>query len=50
MIVTLLIGLVADLVFESAASMRRAFGSEVDRYFTDRGLRSTPPSKHTPAR
>jgi hypothetical protein len=48
-IVTLLVGLVADLVLESAASMRRAFGTEIDRYFEDRGFRSTPP-KVTPVR
>ncbi len=49
MIVRLLIGLVADLVFESAASMRRSFGVEIDRYFEDRGFRPAPP-KHTPTR
>jgi hypothetical protein len=49
MIVTLLIGLVADLVFDRAASMRRAFDAEIDRYFEARGYRSTTP-KHTPAR
>lgn len=49
MIVSLLAGLVADFVLESAASMRRAFGTEIDRYFEDRGFRSTPP-KHTPSR
>ena len=49
MIVSLLMGLVADLVFESAASMRRSFSTEVERYCQDRGLRSTPP-KPTPTR
>jgi hypothetical protein len=49
MIVSLLMGLVADLVFDSAASMRRAFGAEIDRYCQDRGFRSTPP-KTTPTR
>ena len=49
MIVTLLMGLVTDLVFESAASMRRSFDAEIDRYFQDRGFRSTP-AKPTPAR
>jgi hypothetical protein len=49
MIVSLLMGLVADLVFESAASMRRSFGAEIDRYCQDRGIRSTPP-KPTPNR
>jgi hypothetical protein len=50
MIVSLLVGFVADLVLESAASMRRGFGAEIDRYFQDRGFRATPPPKHTPAR
>ena len=49
MIVSLLMGLVADLVFDSAASMRRSFDAEIDRYFQDRGFRSAPP-KPTPTR
>jgi hypothetical protein len=49
MIVTLLMGFVADLVFDSAASMRRSFDAEFDRYLQGRGLRSTPP-KPTPTR
>jgi hypothetical protein len=49
MIVTLLMSFVADLVLESAASMRRSFDAEIDRYFTGRGFRSAPP-KQTPAR
>jgi hypothetical protein len=49
MIVTLLMGLVADLVFDSAASMRRSFDAEFDRYLQGRGLRATPP-KPTPTR
>jgi hypothetical protein len=49
MIVTLLMGLVADLVFDSAASMRRSFDAEIDRYLQGRGLRSAPP-KATSAR
>jgi hypothetical protein len=49
MIVTLLMGLVADLVFDSAASMRRAFDAEIDRYLQGRGFRSTPP-KPAPTR
>ena len=49
MIVSLLIGLVADLVFDTAASMRRSFGAEIDRYYQDRGVRSTPPNP-TPTR
>jgi hypothetical protein len=49
MIVTLLMGLVADLVFDSAASMRRSFDAEIERYIEGRALRSTPP-KPTPVR
>ena len=49
MIVSLLMGLVADLVFDTAASMRRTYGAEIDRYCRDRGLRTTPP-KPTPTR
>jgi hypothetical protein len=49
MIVTLLMGLVADLVFDSAASMRRSFDAEIDRYLQGQGLRSTP-RKPTPTR
>jgi hypothetical protein len=49
MIVALLMGLVADLVFDSAASMQRSFDAEIDRYLQGRGLRSTPP-KPTPTR
>jgi hypothetical protein len=49
MIVTLLMGLVADLVFDSAASMRRSFDAEIDRYLQGQGLRSSPP-KPTPTR
>jgi hypothetical protein len=45
MIVTLLMGFVADLVFDSAASMHRSFGAEVDRYFQARGFRATPPRR-----
>jgi hypothetical protein len=49
MIVSLLMGLVAELVFDTASSMRRAYGTEIDRYCQDRGFRSTPP-KPTPTR
>lgn len=48
-IVTLLMGLVADLVFDSATSMRRSFKTEIDQYFEQRGLRSRSP-KSTPTR
>jgi hypothetical protein len=49
MLVTLLMGLLADLVFDSAATMRRSFRADVDRYCAGRGLRSDSPP-HTPAR
>ena len=49
MIVSLLMGLVADLVFDRTASMRRSFDAEIDRYYRDRGLHSTPP-RPTPTR
>jgi hypothetical protein len=49
MIVTLLMGLVADLVFDSAAAMHRSVGAEIDRYLQDRGFRSAPP-KPAPTR
>ena len=49
MIVSLLVGLVVDLVLESAASMRRSFGVDMDRYLKDRGFRSAP-AKPTPSR
>jgi hypothetical protein len=49
MIVTLLMGLVADLVFESTAALRRSYDADIDRYLKARGFRSTPP-KPTPAR
>jgi hypothetical protein len=49
MIVTLLMGIVADLVFESTAAMRRSFDADIDRYLNERGFRSTPP-KPTPVR
>ena len=43
----LLLALLADIVFESAASRRRAFTQEMDRYFEERGLVSTPKPSRT---
>jgi hypothetical protein len=40
MLVTLLMGLLADIVFGSASTMRRSVDTEVDRYFKERGFRS----------
>jgi hypothetical protein len=33
------------VVFDSAASMRRSFGIELEQYLQDRGFRSTPPAQ-----
>jgi hypothetical protein len=49
MIVRLLVDLLADLVFDSTATMRRSFRADVDRYYAERGLRSDLPPK-MPAR
>jgi hypothetical protein len=46
MIAGFLLGLLADVVFNSAASMRRAFGSDMERYLTGRGV--VPPGKAAP--
>ncbi len=43
MLGSLLMRLLADLVLESAATMRRSFDSEMNRYFENRNLRSTRP-------
>ncbi len=43
MVIHVLMGLVADLVFNAAATLRRSFGSEMSRYFAQRGFRSVPP-------
>jgi hypothetical protein len=42
MIAGLVLGLLADLVFESAASMRRTFGNEMERYLACRGFVAAP--------
>ena len=39
MVVQLLMGVLADLVFGSAASMRRSFGEELDHYLQHHGAR-----------
>ena len=49
LIVRLLVGLLADLVFDCAATMHRSVSADVDRYCAERGLRSDLPPK-TPAR
>ncbi len=45
MIAGTILGLLVDIVFESAASLRRSFGLEMDRYFDRRGF--TPPTKRS---
>jgi len=42
----LLLAVLSEILFESAASQRRAFTREMDRYFKQRGLSpSTSPRK-----
>jgi hypothetical protein len=43
MIVPLLLQLVAGLVFDSAAALRRSFDADMSRYFERRGFRTSPP-------
>ena len=47
MIVSLLMGFLADLVFNSATSMRRSYREDMDRYVARRGLRSDSPHHST---
>jgi hypothetical protein len=49
MVVRLLMGLLADLVFESTASMRRSFTEEVDHYLQQPGPARSK-TKPTPTR
>ncbi len=49
MIVPFLMGLLAELVFESAATVRRSFDSEMSQYLEQHGFRSAPPDQ-APAR
>jgi hypothetical protein len=49
MVVQLLMGLLADLVFESTASMRRSFTEEVDHYLQQPGSRGAK-TKPNPTR
>jgi hypothetical protein len=50
MIVQLLLGLLADIVFESVASMRRSFSAEVNRHLEGRGLALDGAAHRTRAR
>ena len=47
MIAGFLLGLLADVVFESASALRRSFGTDMDRYFDRRGF--VPPAKRSAA-
>ena len=47
MVVQFLMGLLGDLVFQSAASMRRSFDQEINRYLEQRGF-DRAESKQTP--
>jgi hypothetical protein len=49
MVVQLLMGLLGDLVFQSAASMRRSYEQEIDRYLQQRGF-DRADSKQIPTR
>jgi hypothetical protein len=49
MVVQLLMGLLADLVFQSTASMRRSFAEELDDYLESSGSRGAK-TKQTPTR
>jgi hypothetical protein len=49
MVVQLLMGLLGDLVFQSAASMRRSFDQDINHYLQQRGFDRAEP-KQTPTR
>ena len=44
MLGSLLMRILADLVLDSAGSMRRSFDSEISRYFREQKFRTTPPA------
>ena len=48
--VQLLLGFLTDVVLEAAASARRSFAAEMNRYFEERGLAAKPAPRPTPAR
>jgi len=50
MIAGLLLGLVADVVFGSAASLRRSFETEMDRYLRRRAFAARTKRLLTPTR
>jgi hypothetical protein len=50
MIAELLLGLLADVVFNSAASARSAFEHDMERYLSRRGFAAAHKPAPTPAR
>ncbi len=48
MFATMLMAVIADVVFDSAGKMKRAYEAEIDRYFREHGLVMRPQPK--PAR
>ena len=47
MIVSLLMGLLSDLIFGSASTLRRSYRDDVERHVARRGLRSDTPRQST---
>ena len=45
-----LMAILAEIVFESAASAQRSFSSEMDSYLEKRGLAKKPAPRPAPAR
>lgn len=50
MVAQLLVGLFADLILDSAVTLRRSFDSTMSRYLEQQGFRSTTRAKQAPAR
>ena len=50
MIAGLLLGLLADVVFDAAASTRRSFDADMERYLSGRRFASARKPTPTPAR
>ncbi len=50
MIAQLLLGLLADVVFESVVFVRRSFREEMNRYMEQRGLAQDRAASEVPAR
>jgi hypothetical protein len=49
MLAKVLLGFLADFVFDCSARAGRAFRTEFDRYLGDRGFVSNPPSRRSTA-